>query len=280
MPLHRGPKRTGVALVELLLVIVLMAILVGLVVPFVRYARREEARPRIRHNLGLIALGTHRAHDTYKKFPPHFGFYPKNAPDCGINAWKACQSLFVHILPYLEENAIYDSFTAEADPPTVNGISPPALEHYLSEVDPTTSDGTNGTQGITSYLANRHAFATSVRNPEWSTYTRMPRDFPSGTSTTIFFVQAVGVPADPTAHVWTGATAWFADAKGNTLPRPLPNALATPVAQQPYQLTPGGIAVAMGDASTRCFAADMPAATWASLCDRTLPALPPPDWKR
>jgi type II secretory pathway pseudopilin PulG len=260
MTLHRPRNREGVSLVELLLVITIMAVALGLIVPVVMQARREAARTKTIENLRAIAAATLEAHNTYKKYPPYWGSYP--SPPGGV--WWCVgepeeRSLYFHLLPFLNGKKIHDAA------PQVT----PAFEAYLSPLDPTTSDGTNGKEGVTSLLANQAAFCSIPTAPKPSTYTWLHGSFRSGLSNCVFFATAVSVPSDPAAHIWTGPTAWFADSKGSRLPRPLPILLENAAPQQPYQLTPQGSLLAMGDTSTRGPTPYMFVGNWASACDPT-----------
>ncbi len=239
---HR--RRPGVTLLELVVVIAAVAVLIGLLIPGVQHVRRKAAQTKTLDTLREIVIAVHETHDANKKFPPCWGMYPPPlVPGVGAAPAPAARvvgphSLYFHILPFIGGKAIYEN------PPALT----PAFGPYLSSLDPTTWDGTAAAAG--------------------NFYTRMPSSFLSGTSNVCFFVAAVGVPADPTAHIWTGSTAWFPDQGGSTLPRPLPAALADAVAQQPYQLAPGGTLVAMGDASTRIVEPNIGAPTWAVMCNR------------
>jgi type II secretory pathway pseudopilin PulG len=258
MPLHRRSRRTGLSLVELLLVIAIVGVAVGLIAPVVINARREAARRQTIDNLRQLVVAAHGAHDTNKKFPPYWGIYPPRKRAVWWCVGEPVErSLYFHLLPFLDGKTIYAATPAVA----------PAFEVFLSPLDPTTGDGTNGKEGVTSLLANQAAFCTTPKAPQPSTYTRMPASFRDGTSNCIFFATAVGLPNDPTAHVWTGQTAWFWDVNGSRWPRPLPEQLEKALPQQPYQLLPTGALVAMGDASVRSVAPDVFIGDWADDCN-------------
>lgn len=100
--LHR--RRQGFTLVELLVVIAIIGILVALLLPAIQAAREAARRMVCGNNLKQIGLAFHNHHDTYKSFPP--GLRGKVGGEEGY-AWS------VHILPFIEQQSLYDTLDIE-----------------------------------------------------------------------------------------------------------------------------------------------------------------------
>ena len=98
-------RRGGFTLIELLVVIAIIAILVALLLPAVQQAREAARRTSCKNTLKQFALALHNYHDQHRVFPPgQIAAYTawNNRPGSGFS-WGAM------LLPYLEQNGIYDS---------------------------------------------------------------------------------------------------------------------------------------------------------------------------
>jgi len=106
--------RKGFTLVELLVVIAIIGILIALLLPAVQAAREAARRAQCSNNCKQIGLALHNYHDTYRAFPMAFF---ASSPDMSFINGKSWGTA---ILPYLEQQALFDQFDhnrAPFDPP-------------------------------------------------------------------------------------------------------------------------------------------------------------------
>jgi prepilin-type N-terminal cleavage/methylation domain-containing protein len=282
--------RPGFTLIELLVVIAIIAVLIGLLLPAVQKVRAAAARIQCGNNLHQLGLAVHNAHDQIGYLPPAFGWYPAstNTPGNGFGA------PFFHLLPYLEQDALYRK---AATPPnftyqTSFVVFTLPIKTYVCPADPGTTGGgmvahpptgqTNLAAGC--YGANAQVFGV-VANPITGTlspstpyqgYARIPASFVDGTSQTILF-------AEKYASCGNGGSAWgeypkfaswmplladqFGWGTGAVGPSPSSRfqSLPTPSTCNPalaQTAHPGGILVCLGDASVRVVNTGVSGTTW------------------
>ncbi len=118
MSLQRVRSR-GFTLVELLVVIAIIGVMVGLLLPAVQAAREAARRMQCGNNLKQLALAHHNYESTYKMLPARKGGTEGNSSLTG-NRNRLCTG-FVGILPYIEQQPMYDQIQA-GDPAA--GIAP------------------------------------------------------------------------------------------------------------------------------------------------------------
>ena len=102
-------RRTGLTLVELLVVVAIVALLVALILPAVQGAREAARRVQCGNNIKQVALALHHYHTSH-------GMLPRT--NCNRNpAWHTSKNAWalgspdtwnVEIFPQLEQQAIYD----------------------------------------------------------------------------------------------------------------------------------------------------------------------------
>jgi prepilin-type N-terminal cleavage/methylation domain-containing protein/prepilin-type processing-associated H-X9-DG protein len=100
-----APRR-AVTLVELLVVIAIMSILITLLLPAVQMAREAARRTTCNNNLKQIGLSVMNFEQLNKRLPPGAIWEP---PADG----RRGGSIYVHLLPMLEEPVLYDAFDFE-----------------------------------------------------------------------------------------------------------------------------------------------------------------------
>jgi prepilin-type N-terminal cleavage/methylation domain-containing protein len=101
LPVVSGRKRRAFTLVELLVVIAIIGILVALLLPAIQAAREAARRARCQSNIHNVALAVLNFESAKKRLPVGF---VATGPQDGIESWGWA----VFVLPYLEEQAIYD----------------------------------------------------------------------------------------------------------------------------------------------------------------------------
>jgi len=100
-------RRRGFTLIELLVVIAIIAILIGLLLPAVQKVREAAARAQCTNNLKQLGIAMHGYHDVNGAFPFEDG--PTSLPANLLSA----PSIFVQILPYVEQQNLYQQMSAQ-----------------------------------------------------------------------------------------------------------------------------------------------------------------------
>jgi prepilin-type N-terminal cleavage/methylation domain-containing protein/prepilin-type processing-associated H-X9-DG protein len=108
-------KKGAFTLVELLVVITIIGILIALLLPAVQAAREIARRIQCSNNLKQIGLGIHTYHNTFEALPAGSG-----GPYSASTANKARYSLFVPILPFLEQTNVYNALAQDTLAPNGN----------------------------------------------------------------------------------------------------------------------------------------------------------------
>jgi prepilin-type N-terminal cleavage/methylation domain-containing protein/prepilin-type processing-associated H-X9-DG protein len=150
-------RQRGFTLVELLVVIAIIGILVALLLPAVQQAREAGRRSQCVNHLHQLAVAAHNRHDVFNTFPP--GVYQLSF--AGMPRFRGV-TLFVKLLPYLEQSALADGWD-EADPltNTIGANTSRTATVLQTLICPTdvipqnpVNTGSNRWYGITSYGGN------------------------------------------------------------------------------------------------------------------------------
>ena len=171
-------SRRGFTVIELMVVIAIIAVLVGLLLPAIQKVREAALRAHSSNNLKQIVLATHSfAASNSERLPTVSGV--GNRP-----GWNP---LFVAVLPYIEQGAVYADYTSNP----LRG-SDYIINTYLSPADPTVGSPEQR-KGFSSYPANSQLFVNSPR---------LPATLPDGTSTTIAFAEHYANGCNRTVFSW------------------------------------------------------------------------------
>ena len=104
--------RRAFTLVELLVVIAIIGILIALLLPAIQAAREAARRNSCLNNMKQIHLGMTNYEESNKAYPPgRFGCDSVDTGDICKTVPTSTSSAFVLILPFIEEQGLYASFT-------------------------------------------------------------------------------------------------------------------------------------------------------------------------
>ena len=173
-----SPRRSGLTLVELLVVLAIIAILVALLLPATRSAREPARRSQCKNNLKQIGLALHNYHDAYGEFPPAYTVNEQGRP---LHSWRTL------LLPYLDHLSLYQQI--DLSRPWDDPVNVPFHENYVSVYR---CPSANHATGSTTYLAI--VSSDSVLQPERSSALS---DIQDGMSWTLLIVDAPGEQAVP-----------------------------------------------------------------------------------
>jgi prepilin-type N-terminal cleavage/methylation domain-containing protein len=195
-PVH--PRR-ALTLIELLIAVAIVAVLIALLVPAVQKVRAAAAQAQCANQLKQIGLACHAAHDQHKRMPPAFGFFPNSNI---VSGGTGHGTVFFHLLPYLDQHALYQQSRKVATTPrrldffqyATNGVHQTNVPIFNCPSDPTLRPGIDPLirYAPSSYAANFQVFGNV--NPDFTSQgaqgkPRLAVTFKDGTSNTLLFAE-------------------------------------------------------------------------------------------
>ena len=171
-------------------------VLAALLLPAVQSARTAARSMSSRNNAKQIAIALHNYHDTYRHFPA-----AHNADESGrpLLSWR------VHLLPFLEENALYEQFHLDEpwDSEHNKTLLPLIPNVYLSPLAPASEPDR------TTYLGNGSEDGVFAAPEPGEVNGLQFRDLTDGTSNTVMVVEV----NHAFAVEWTKPDDFVADAQ-------------------------------------------------------------------
>jgi prepilin-type N-terminal cleavage/methylation domain-containing protein/prepilin-type processing-associated H-X9-DG protein len=140
----RTPKSCprGFTLIEVLAAVAVVAMLIAMLLPAVQAAREAARRALCANNLKQLSLAAHLYSDVFATFPP--GCYQRlgRADQTGLSYFATDFSVFVRLLPQLEQQPVYDAVNFDltawnVENLTIAGAGPGTL---LCPSDPIAAD--------------------------------------------------------------------------------------------------------------------------------------------
>jgi prepilin-type N-terminal cleavage/methylation domain-containing protein len=243
-------NRRGFTLIELLVVIAIIAILIGLLLPAVQKVREAAARMQSSNNIKQVVLGLHSAASNYNdQMPPAEGGYPTSAAQPNT-------TLFVHVLPYIEQENLYRQGTAQWQ------VTP--VKTYQGPGDVTVVPNS----AMLSYSSNFLAFGRSGAN--------LKSTFVDGTSNTIALFERyartttnpqrlyanLGVTAVATATTPEAGHTYISSLLTSTQPLQIRPAVNAAIETSAQGLSAGTALVGLADGSVRGVNQSITPQTW------------------
>jgi len=287
-------------------VIVIIATLLGLLLPAVQAAREAARRTECGTRLRQVALASLGSHDAKQALPP------LSAPDVFTPVTNAPRyrpgygfTMFTWLLPFLEEGGLFmratsgtlGVLTPVAEAPGAGQLLSVPIITYLCPSDATHLQGmamtTNGNAqscAAGSYAANYNVFGNPLSRTvsgRLEGASRIPASVPDGTSTTVLVAERYGTcgstgrQEDARGNLWSDSNAGWRPViclnDDDQTPRTAgyrpckpfqvtPNWLSACDPTRAQSAHPGGLPTAFADGSVRSITAAIAETIWANIC--------------
>ena len=241
MARHRS--RRAFTFIELLVLLAVLAFLLAFLLPIIARVRQAASQQQSLNNLRQIALAVHNAHDVYGKLPPVVG-----------TLGNSSGTVHFHLLPFVEQNAIYQQAGGAVWKNNTNGV---VIHMFVDNQDASAPQGNKfkGWLATTNYAASWPVFKEGENNLARIT---------DGTSNTFMFTHAIKSAAKaptawgyPALYTWAPMFAYYTQGRFQHMPK---KGECDPTL--PQSLTGQGIEVAMCDGSARYVSDRISPQTW------------------
>src|SRR5438132_1652625 len=123
--LSLSSRPTAFTLIELLVVVVIIAVVIGFLVPAVQKVRAAANRIECANHLKQIGLALHHYHDQLGSFPPGLDNMPWYSAASSMRTQKYWMlSWMTRILPFIEQDNVWRQMNTEEDNQKHDGQMP------------------------------------------------------------------------------------------------------------------------------------------------------------
>ena len=126
-------RRRAFTLIEVIVVIAIIAVLLALLLPAVQSVRNATHRVQCGNNLKQLALALHNYHQQHGIFPP--SMQASGSDPMPENSSRGHANWIIMILPFMEEQALYDTFEFDKKLDATNNSRTPTPNALATATD-------------------------------------------------------------------------------------------------------------------------------------------------